>query len=180
MYNYYFTHSSFSYNSLIKILKDGKIKPSKLLSNKNSIFSGKEKKEHIYTNIYFDDIKNFEHMLEYTFLIKSEVVEKNKNMEFHAGWGLNDGLQIVMKTFNDFKKNLTKIRKFLKNPPKSIPSGVLGHEFLFSKPISVRKYVFAIYCNANENIDKLQKIINDKKYKIIIYTKNSPMPKLHN
>lgn len=178
MYNYYFTHGSYSFNSLIKILKDGKIKPSKLLSNKYSIYSGDEKKDHIYTNIYFDDIKNLSHMLEYTLLIKPDVVEKNKNMEFHTGWNINNGKEYIMKTHIDFKKYLSKIRNFFKHPPKQNPSGILSHEFLFGKSISVKKYVFAIYCNPNENIDKLLKIINNKKYKIIIYTKNNPMPML--
>jgi hypothetical protein len=178
MYNYYFIHGSSSFTSLCKILKDGKIKPSRLLQNKNSIFSGKEKKDHIYTNIYFTDIQNIENMLDFSLLIKNNVVEKNKNMEFHEGWNLNVGLQIIMKNYEDFKKNLKKIRQLLKNPKKTTPSGILCHEFLFHKPISVRKYVFAIYCDPSNDINKLQKIIDDKKYNIIIYTKNSPMPHL--
>jgi len=155
-------------------LKTGKIVPSKLLKNKYSVFSGYAKYDHIYTNIYFCDLKNLTDVPDFTILIKSTAINTNANMEFHGGWKLQGSECIKMKKNTDVVKNISKIHRFVKNKRNGVPRGILNHEFLFGKPISVKKYVFGIVCYNAESFIKINKMIIRYGYNIQIYNEHIP------
>lgn len=185
-YSYYFIHNAFTIENLIQILKDGKIKKGKFVKPKFRHMSGEETASNfIYGQIYFHDLENLTHFWGPSLIISPYVLDK-QIVEFHRGWGSLPTLEehILKPTDNAKQRNskFSKIRKYLKNPkelPAMIRQSILYiHEVVFSRNISIKKYVIGITCNFadDKTMNKINKIINEKKYKLFVLRENSPMP----
>ncbi len=114
-------------------------------------------------------------------LILSEKLLKKYDAIFHKGW---TGNQITKIKHTDTKKEketkLRKIKKFIKNPielPEILrdPTGLMLHEVLFDKNISIDKYLIGIVCN---HCDKSKiKIKEIKRYTNVPIYENNLIPK---
>jgi len=183
-YNYYVTHSSFSLKNLLAIISDGKIKLGKDLPEEYRTYGGEEPSEYIYANIYFDDLKNMNHLLNYTLILHPKILE-NFDVIVNEGW---QGRELT-----EFKKNdsnsarsvkLLKIKQFLKtlnSLPEMLRQSNLGfhhHELLFSKPIKLKKYIIAISCTmCNDDVyDNIKNKLNINNYANVKIFKNNIPP----
>ena len=181
--NYYLTHSPFKLKNLLAILSEGIIKLGKDLSEDTRVFGGYEPLEYIYANIYWDDIKNMSHLLNYAIILDSKII-KDFNIIVNENWG---GKILTKLNKSDSKilreKKLEKIKNFLKNP-KSLPDilleknmGFHHHELLFNTPINIKKYIKGISCpNCTDKIyNKIKKTLDSNGYKNVkIFQTNIP------
>lgn len=189
--NFYFVQDTHRLENLISILNDGEIKLGKDVDEKCRKWTGEQPKDYIYTNIYFEDLKNMENTGHFAFILHPKIVN-DRNWWFNKNWlsaPSSDEKYTITFNKNDsnkiHKQQLRKIKKFLKNP-SSLPDivqtspGQCHHEILFDKPISVKNYMIGIVCSHcnGKQLDQLEKLVKKKGYNIKIINENYPMPKL--
>jgi len=158
-----FLHFTKNYDSLIDILKDGTLKAGKYLKNEQLFMSGDTKSKYIYMSIYFDNIKNLTHGMDYTLIFRPEIYYNNKKeIRFNKGWGFkkmdltenrNDNIKIIKKYLQELDELPEKIKEF---------SPLLHHEILFEGKIRLRGNLIGIICN-NCSKEKLIEINNTLK-----------------
>ena len=181
--SFYFVHTTKSYDSLINILKEGKIKPGKDLPEKYRFLGGEDGSLEIFTNIYFPSIKNLECLQQFTLILHPKILFDYDGY-FNELWKGGSGILSLKLDINDTSKilqeKLDKIKTFLKDPPllpdgKSI-SGFLQHEFIFNKPIEIKDYLIGVGCNFcdEKQLDKIKKLVKDD---VKILSVNYPLPK---
>ena len=65
-YHFYFIHSTMCYNNLLDVLKSGILYPGKFVKPEQRQFCGENTpSDHIYMNIYFEDIHNIKFTYDY-------------------------------------------------------------------------------------------------------------------
>ncbi|AYV84188.1 MAG: hypothetical protein Hyperionvirus19_12 [Hyperionvirus sp.] len=179
--NYYFIHGTKNIDTLKSILRDGIIYAGKYLSDEAKNLCGDLPCDYVYTNIYFDDLKNLSHMYDYSIILDPKIFLEYEVL-FNKGWGVKP---LVLDPSNP-ELNIKKIKKFIKKPDE-IPQivldfpGMMHHEVLFRDKIDLTDNILGIECNScsKNDITSIKKILSKKKYKNIkIYTKNAPLPTL--
>jgi hypothetical protein len=161
--DFYFVHDAGSEKNIYKILKDKYLKSSSI--TKNTRFSSYTL-SHIFSNIYFNDIKNIKDMNCMLFII-SPFVMFDMDVYFNKGWsGLpnyNNDLNLLKSDSLDVKlKKLDKIKKFVHNPKelnsmiRSTP--IMTHECLFPKNISLEDHLLGIVCYKCD-VKKIRKLL---------------------
>jgi len=185
MENYYIIHSVFKIKNLIKILEDGEIRIGKNLDKKYlSMSNPKEPLNYIFSNIYFEKLKNLEYFWQSSIVLDPKIIIE-KGCIFKKSWSGDiihkDDIKIK-KNDNKLKEKIKKIYYYIKKP-KDIPAIVkmnpyMTHEILFNDKISIKKYAIMITCNFcdDKTYKKLEKIIEKKKYNVVLKKGNSPMP----
>lgn len=175
---YYFVHGTKNLANIYSILKDGVIKLGKDVAIENRMLCGESPSSYIYLNIYFDDIKNISGFFDYTLILHPKIMEKY-DIRFFKGWGDSE-----CNSFPLVKKNINKIKQFVKNPDSLAEviknfSGILHHECLVNKPINVKKYLIGIVCNNILPKDKnilLKKLAKYNYFNVKILDNNMPKP----
>ena len=173
--NMYFIHESNDINTIIKILKSGILKPGKDVKKCERKFSGGEAQEYIYSNIYFDDIKNIDRTMVPSILLHPNII-KDFDVIMNKGWRckpMKNSIIINKKdTLYDKLNKLKKMYKFIEtldglhNYEKNGP-GHLQHEILLSKQIDIHKYALGITCEP-QHVKMLKKVISKYDYDIKI------------
>lgn len=167
-YNFYFIHSTTNFNNLLDILKTGVLYPGKYLRPDQRKFCGEEcESEYIYTNIYFEDIKNIDYVRSYSLLLHPQIMLDN-GFYFNKGWIVaptSTSIHVDNKDTMDNEQKITQIKEFLVNPV-NIPEimkakpGLYTHEVLFDHHINLDKNLVGIVCRyCNESYST---IWNDK------------------
>jgi len=188
--NFYVIHGTESFDSLINILKSGKLNRGIDTAPKFTKLGkcGGEGKG-IYVNIYFDDVKNIENLGIFSFaLLFHPRVMFRSEVEFWLGWGYCGMKPIKMYPDDNIKKmknNIKKIKKIvtdIKNDPidflPSIYHGAPGnflHEiYLDTKYIPLTNNLLGILCNQyNEKyINEIKEIISIHPYKNVYIQNN--------
>lgn len=201
-YDFYFVHSTATFENLLNILKTGVLSPGKDLEPEQRKLCGEDATNFVFTNIYFEDVKNLTHAIDFSLLFHPKIMYQN-GFYFNKGWeaGLCDKtiyVDGVDKTIT--KQKINQIKEFLKNPidvPEIIrETGFMNHEVLFDHPISLKHGnligIVCNYCDATEwsfwkkttkKLSKptnkplllIQKTIADKPYSNVkIMTRNVP------
>ena len=189
-YNYFFVHMAFQYSNFIGILTDGIIYPGKDLKYEQRNFAADKSSEYVFTNIYFEDLKNLPGPKQYSFILHPKILYKY-GFYFNEQWKgdvMEDSL--CVNTFDSPKQIIHKlniIRKFLTGPPFSEwieINNLMSHEILFDHPIDLSDgNLLAIVCrNATQNqLNEIRKIIKNKPYKnVLIITDGIEFPSLDN
>jgi hypothetical protein len=176
-YNYFFVHLTKNFDSLKDILKSGYLYSGKQLSLEKRFQSGDDAVNYVFTNIYFDDLKNLTHLMDFTIILSPDVfTEHKKEIKFNKGWGF-ENIPLKDQDMNAYLKIIRKYLKTLEGLPKTIKdfSPHLHHEVLFEDKINLHKNLLGIVCNgcSDSRVNNLKKILKSKKYKNIkIYTNN--------
>lgn len=66
--NFYFVHSTPTFDNLIHILQDGILYPGKNVEPERRIYSGGLPKDFIFANIYFGDINYLSHLRDFSLI----------------------------------------------------------------------------------------------------------------
>lgn len=166
VYDYYVVHSTTSSDSLLKILKDGYIRPGKDV--KHSKIMSNEDLDYVYANINFDSINNISTIGGYKLFIHPKILD-DVNYVFNTHWSgypTTDSIVINNKTDRDIK--FDQIKQYILNPtfyPKKLieNAGYRAHELLLDK-IDLKKYLIGVQCEdcSSTEMKKLIKLL--KKY----------------
>lgn len=189
LYNYFFIHGSFRYSGFINILRDDIIYPGKYLKYEQRNFGASYASKFVFSNIYFEDIKNLVGPIQFSFILHPKILYEN-GFYFNEGWqgGPNNNSLHIKNTDTPIQifNKLDTIRTFLSNPEKI--GGVINknvfmsHEILFDHPINLSGgTLLCIVCwnVTNEQLEEIHDAISDKSYKNIkILTKEYEFPKL--
>jgi hypothetical protein len=169
--DFYFVHSTFSPETMIKILEDGFLRPSEQLHDAK-IYMSEGNLPYIYTNINFADLNNIDVVGGCKFFLSPQLFF-DSNTFFNQGWfkyPRNTSIH-TKKTESTIKKKrkLRKIKKYLKNPtfyPKNLTknAGYIAHEILFDEMIDLHKYLIGVECDFCETkyVNSIEKIIKNK------------------
>ena len=182
--HFYIVHATVSYDSLINILKEGKIKPGKDLPKKYRKWGGDQDLDVIFTNIYFPEIDNLSHLQDFTLILHPKLL-MDYDGYFNEVWqgGIGQNSQKLGKDDNAkiLQEKLNKIKKFLKSPeslPKGLQtlSGFMMHELVFNRSIEIKDYLIGIECNFcdEKQLDKIKKLVKDD---VKILSVNYPLPR---
>jgi len=153
-------HFTKNYDSLIEILKCGSLKASKYLRTDQMFMSGDTKSNYIYMSIYFDDLKNLTHAMDFTLIFDPKVYYKHKkDIMFNKGWGFKK-----MVLSKDRDKNIAIIKKYIQDLddlPEKIKefSPLLHHELLIEGKIKLKNNLIGIICN-NCSKNQMEEINN--------------------
>lgn len=185
--DYYIIHGSKSPESLLNILKDGKLKLGDEVKKKYKKM-GSDDDPHIYANIYFENVNNISHFWDYSLIFDPKILTKY-GAWFNRGWlGISKTSIHIDKNEQGerLKNKIEKIQEFVQHP-REIPDivlkfpGMCHHELMFDTRIPLKDNLLGIVCNHcnDEKISKIKEIIKDTPYKnITILTRNYPFPKL--
>ncbi|AVG46835.1 hypothetical protein [Acanthamoeba polyphaga mimivirus] len=121
LYNYFFIHGSFRYSGFINILRDGVIYPGKYLKYEQRNFGASYASKFVFSNIYFEDIKNLVGPIQFSFILHPKILYEN-GFYFNEGWqgGPNNNSLHINNTDTPIQifNKLDTIRTFLSNPEK--------------------------------------------------------------
>jgi len=159
-HNFYFVHSTTSFENLLNILKSGTIYPGKDLEPSQRKFCGSEAaSKFIFTNIYFEDLQNLSHTRDYSLLLHPKIMYKN-GFFFNRGWiagTCNESIYVDGKNAVINNEQITQIKKFLENPtniPELMKTNLWNHEILFNTPIDLNDgNLIGIVCNYGDATD---------------------------
>ena len=189
--HFYVIHGTANFDSLISILKSGKLDKGTNVDNPEFTILGK--RNEIYGNIYFDDVKNMSGVetFPYTLLFHPRVMFRSK-CEFWAGWGYIGYKPIVINPDDDLKtikRKMKKIKKFVndvKNNPKLMPipyqgaPGNILHEIMLETDyIPLTNNLLGVICRgcSEEQINKIKKTISKQPYRnMYIHTTDKLLP----
>lgn len=184
--NFYFVHNTTDINSIISMIKTGILFIGKYVEKSKRKHSGKEPRDYIYTNIYFEDLKNLSHFMDYSIILYPNIIHKYGAV-FNQGWQVFPGKENSIHFFknetpDEFNKKMDDVKSFLKNP-NTLPGiiqgapGLLHHEFLFNHNIKLKDSLIGIICNwcSSDEVDKLNKLLEKYSYcNVRISTTNLP------
>ncbi|AYV75884.1 MAG: hypothetical protein Terrestrivirus3_153 [Terrestrivirus sp.] len=189
--HFYVIHGTANFDSLISILKEGKLDKGTNVDNPEFTILGKHGA--IYGNIYFDDIKNIDGvgMFSYILLFHPRIMFRSK-CEFYAGWGYvgykpivinpDDNLKIIKKKMKKIKNFVTDVKNdptLLPLPYQGAPGNFLHEIFLETDYIPLTNNLLGIICNGcdSDKINKIKEIIATQLYRnMYIQTISSPLP----
>lgn len=167
--NFYFIHVTTSCENLIKILKSGYLYSRGEVKDGTGYGSGFESEsKFIYTNIYFDDLKNLNFISGDAIILKPEIVDEF-NIIFNKGWIRQPNEKSIRINKDDELPEKDgkwkRIKEYLENPTElpdliTDPKDEMSHEVLFDKKIDLKKYLLAVvYSGCDEK--QLESIINE-------------------
>jgi hypothetical protein len=161
--DFYFVHDARNEQNIYKILKDKYIKSS---SKTKNISMGGEQLPYIYSNIYFNDIKNIKEINCMLFIISPFIIF-DMDVYFNQGWSVypdkNSKLNLKKSDSIDvLLKKINKIKKIIDNP-KDLGDMFLNlptrtHECLFPKNISLEDHLLGIVCYKCD-VKKIRKLL---------------------
>jgi hypothetical protein len=188
--NFYVMHGTTTFESLINILEAGRLNRGADIDKKfTELGKCGGTSEGIYTNIYFDDIKNIGEVGIFPFILlfHPRVLFRSK-AEFWLSWGYCGMKPLKMDPYDDtkiMKSNIKKIKKIVKqlkeNATSLLPSFCEGtpgnwlHEiYLDTKYIPLTDNLLGIMCNGvnEKSIEKIKQTISVHPYKNIYIQNN--------
>ena len=184
-YPFFINHSTKSPDSLMRILKLGKIRLGTQVRKKDRVLSGGEAQPYIFTSMYFPDLKNY-NMVPSTVLILSSHVLNDYDAYFNKNWLYRPVSGSIKFDKNDDvsikKDKLETAREFIKNPielPLRLQQSdpFRHHELVFTEPLKIKKYLRGIVCYgcSEETIDEIREVLRKKKYgDVKIFNTNIP------
>lgn len=185
--NFYIIHSVFKFDNIFDILKTGIIDIGKNLpSDALNMSSPEYPLSHIFSNIYFDDIKNLSYFWQASIVLHPKIIS-DYGCIFHKGWSCDATYPsdiIIKKKDLEINKKLSKIKKYIKNPP-IIPNvhttPYTNHEILFDHSIPIKKYGLMITCNFcnDKDFNKIKRLVKKYGYHVKLLRGNVPMPTLN-
>jgi len=151
---FYIIHNPFNPSNLLSILEDGYIYPGKMVDVKRRVYGGSEPLDYVYSNIYFDDLKNLDILSPIIIILKPDVVY-SYNTYFNRGWFMSPSSDSIRIKKSDTKKEkirkLKQIKEYVASPTyyKDSPiadwfTGVLAHELLFDSAISLKHHLLGV------------------------------------
>lgn len=182
--NYYFVHNTKDINSIISLIKSGILFKGKYVKKSKRKHSGGESQDYIYTNMYFEDLKNLSHFMDYSIILHPNIIHKYGGI-FNKGWQVLPDKSYSIPFFKkdnpcEFNIKMENVREFIKNPitlPKIVQgaTGLLHHEFLFKHNITLKDSLIGITCNgcSSENVDKLNKLLKKYSYNDVKISQNN-------
>lgn len=188
-HDFYFTHGTSSVKSIISMIKDGAIHIGKKVKDREGL-GGTTELEHVYTNIYFEDIHNLSHFRGISVVLHPKILHEYDAI-FHRGWvGVPPSNNIFFNkndTPMEFNKKLNEVNEFLKNPytlPKIIQEahGTYHHQVIFPNDIPLKDNLIGIVCHycSKKDINKIKKTLKENSYKnVMILDRNFTFPSLN-
>jgi hypothetical protein len=179
--HFYVIHGTMKFDALISILNEGKLDKGTNVNNPEYTMLGR--RNEIYGNIYFDDIKNidFVGMFRFVLLFHPRVMFRSK-CEFDSGWGYIGYKPIVMNADDDLKtikKKIKKIKKFVNDvkkdpkmmpiPYQGVPGNLLHQIVLETDYIPLTNNLLGVICYGCDDtqINKIKRTISNKPYRNI-------------
>lgn len=184
--HFYIIHGTANFDSLISILKGGKLDKGTNVDNPEFTILGN--RDEISGNIYFDDVKNINgtETFPHTLLFHPRVMFRSK-CEFYAGWGYIGYKPIVINpddNLKTIKRKMKKIKKFIidvKNNPtimpvcyQNVPGNLLHQIMLYTDYIPLTNNLLGIICRGcdEKQINKIKEVILIHPYRNI-YIQNT-------
>lgn len=183
-HNFYFIHQT-DPNNFKEILKSGILKKGKNVPKKRR--HGVLALDYVYTAILFEDLHNITQFSSNALILSPKILD-HIDAGFNVGWAREIKNDTIILEKDDSEKvkdeKLQKIRGKLIDIQREISQGKrinyvygwMNNEVLFSKNISLKKYLIGVVCIDCD--DEIRKIVNEKYDNIKIFTELKPMPML--
>lgn len=185
--NFYFVHNTLNLSNIKSMIKDGILYIGKYVAKSRRKHSGGEPMDYIYTNIYFDDLKNLSHFMDYSIILHPNIIHKYGAV-FNRGWRVGPAKHYSTYFYKKdtpavFNKKIHEIKQFIENPStltrlvREAP-GLMHHEVLFKHNITLKDSLIGILCNwcPDDQVASLRKLLKKYGYgNVFIARINTPM-----